>query len=343
MKNNFIIAIQPDKESYSDRWINYCKLNNFSFKLVDVYKPDIISQLKGCSHFLWNFRLGSKDLLLAKQLLYSVENMGIKVYPNFNTVWHYDDKVGQKYLLESIEASLVKSDVFYDEFSAINWANTTTFPAVFKLRGGASSMNVKLIKSKSQALDLIKRAFSKGFYGKPYDFRMKQNWMKFKRDKSYKYLIGTLAGIKNYLFPTNQQKLNNVIEKGYLYIQKFLPNNDFDIRIFIIGDRALGIKRMVRENDFRASGSNMVIFSKNEIDINCVKIAFETNKKLKAQSVAFDFIFDHNDEPKIVEISYASVAKGYDLCEGYWDSNLQWYSGKFIAENWILEDLLDLK
>ncbi len=40
---------------------------------------------------------------------------------------------------------------------------------------------------------------------------------------------------------------------------------------------------MVREGDFRASGSGNMKFEKREFDERCIKIAFETNKKLKSQ------------------------------------------------------------
>ncbi len=344
MKNIINIAIQHTVGSYSDRWIDYCKQNNYNYKLVDCYKSDIFKQLDGCTHFLWHFKHSRlKDMLFAKQLLYSISNMGIKVFPNYNTVWHFDDKIGQKYLLESIGAPLVNSYVFYDKISALEGVNKASYPFVFKLRGGAGSSNVKLIKSKAQALKVINVAFSKGFYSKPPAHRMKENWIKFKRNKSFSYIRETLGGLKNYLFQTHQQKLDNKIEKGYLYFQEFLPTNDFDIRIVVIGNRANASKRVVRENDFRASGSGLSLYSKDEIDERCVKIAFEISKKLNSQSVAFDFIFGKNNEPKIVEISYATPTKVHDPCEGYWDNNLKWYSGHFISEYWIIEDLLRLK
>ena len=60
----------------------------------------------------------------------------------------------------------------------------------------------------------------------------------------------------------------------------FIPQNDFDIRVIVTGNKAIAIKRMNRKNDFRASGSGYILYDKNEIDIRCVKIAFEVNKKL---------------------------------------------------------------
>jgi glutathione synthase/RimK-type ligase-like ATP-grasp enzyme len=83
----------------------------------------------------------------ARQLIMSIERMGIRSFPNYNNCWHFDDKIGQKYLLEAIGASIVPSYVFYDKDEAIEWVNSTLFPKVFKLRGGASSLNVRLVKN----------------------------------------------------------------------------------------------------------------------------------------------------------------------------------------------------
>jgi hypothetical protein len=61
--------------------------------------------------------------------------MGIKVFPNIHTCWHFNDKVGQKYMLESIEAPLVPSYAFYDQKEAMDWVEKTNFPGLtFKMR-----------------------------------------------------------------------------------------------------------------------------------------------------------------------------------------------------------------
>jgi glutathione synthase/RimK-type ligase-like ATP-grasp enzyme len=85
------------------------------------------------------------------------------VFPDFRTAWHFDDKVAQKYLFEAIGAPLVPSYVFFDKQEALRWAELTTFPKVFKLRGGAGSQNVSLVKTKQECIKLIHKAFGKGF------------------------------------------------------------------------------------------------------------------------------------------------------------------------------------
>lgn len=129
-------------------------------------------------------------------------------------------------------------------------------------------------------------------------------------------------------------------EKGYVLFQEFLPGNSFDIRIIVIGGRAFAIKRFVRENDFRASGSGLIEYDRDSIDIRCVQIAFDVFNKLDAQCLAFDFVFDKNNMPLIVEINYGYAKEGYDPCPGYWDKDLNWVAGRFNSLHWIIDDII---
>src|SRR5690606_22854792 len=105
-------AIHHRKGSFSDRWIEYCENNNVSYKIVNCYDSDIIEQVKGFDVVMWHYHHAHpKDILTAKRILFALEHSGIKVFPDFNTAWHFDDKVAQKYLLEAIGAPLVPSYV----------------------------------------------------------------------------------------------------------------------------------------------------------------------------------------------------------------------------------------
>lgn len=332
------IAIHHTPGSFSDRWIEYCKVNNIPYKIVNAYDSNIISLLKDCDAFMWHHNHGNyKDVLFAKQLLYSLQTAGIKVFPNFNTCWHFDDKVGQKYLLESVGAPLVPSYVFYSKKEALNWIKHVTFPKVFKLRGGAGAANVKLVSSRTAAKSLIKRAFGRGFPQFDRLGYLKERFNKFKSGKDS--FIGILKGFVRLFIPTEFSRLHPN-EKGYIYFQDFIPNNDFDIRIIVVKDKAFGLKRFTRKGDFRASGSGNLHYDKKDISEECVKIAFEVADKLDSQSIAFDFIFD-GIKPLIVEISYGYSIKAYDKCEGYWDKNMNWYQGEnFDICGWMVENLI---
>ena len=325
---------------FSGRWIEYCEYNNIPYEIVNAYDSDIIEKLKDFDYFLWQHTQAKyEDLLMAKQLLYSLELSGIKVFPDFRTTWHFDDKIGQKYFLESIKAPMVSSYVFYSKSKTRDWINKTSFPKVFKLRGGAGSMNVFLAKNKNKAISLTNKAFGKGFDSLNWKYRFNEEIRKFKEGEGR---IKNLLGLIFILFKKYPNDYSKFVgnEKGYAYFQDFIPDNKFDIRVIVIGDKAFAIKRMNRKDDFRASGSGTIIYKKEEINERCIEIAFEVNKKIQAQCIAYDFVFDSENNPLIIEISFAFSPSGYDKCEGYWDSNMNWYKGSFSPYGWIIESLI---
>jgi glutathione synthase/RimK-type ligase-like ATP-grasp enzyme len=130
-------------------------------------------------------------------------------------------------------------------------------------------------------------------------------------------------------------------DKGYVYFQDFIPNNNFDIRIVVIGDKAFAEKRMVRKGDFRASGGGNNLFDRNEIPEECVKVSFEVAEKLQSQSCYFDYVFGADGKPSVVEVSYCSEVRAYDACPGYWSKNMEWHEGKFNPQAWMVQDLVN--
>ncbi len=335
------IAIHKRPGSFSDRWISYCQANNIPHKIVNCYDSDILKQLNDCDGLMWHWSHGDyRDQNFARQLIFSVEKMGLKVFPDYNTCWHFDDKVAQKYLLESINAPLVPSFVFYDKDSACEWINKTDYLKVFKLRGGAGALNVKLVNSKKQAKALVRKAFGRGFPLVNYLSGLKQRIWIFKRDRNIKAMIHFVAGIVRIFYPHKGIKLLPR-QKGYVYFQDFFPNQLFDDRVIIIGGRAIAIRRHNRANDFRASGSGIIDHNPDLINTEAIKVAFNVAKKIGSQSLAFDFLYDDHGNPFIVEISYCyAVGPAYDSCPGYWDDALVWHKDQVDPQRYIIEDFI---
>lgn len=330
-----MIAIHNSKLDFHPRWISYCEKKNIPYRLVDCYENNIIRQLAGCDTLMWHFHQNNpKDILFAKQLMFSLQQAGIKVFPDFNTAWHFDDKVGQKYLLEAISESFARSWVFYDKKKALAWADNASFPKVFKLRGGAGSQNVRLVKSKKQATKLINRAFNKGFSNYNAWDSLKERLRKYKLHKAS--LFEVIKGAVRLVYPPPYTKVLGR-EVGYVYFQEYYKGNDSDTRIIVVGDKAFALKRMVRTNDFRASGSGSINYSKEEIDERCVKNAFMINRELNAQCIAYDYVFDSNNDIVLIEVSFGFSAGAYDDCEGYWDKEFNWYPGKFNPYGWMVD------
>lgn len=337
------IAIHKRKGSFSDRWILYCEQNNIPFKVVNCYDTNIIEQLRDCKALMWHHHHGNyKDTLFAKGLLFSLEQAGVRVFPDFNTSWHFDDKVGQKYLMESINAPVVPTYIFYDKKTALEWISSTTFPKVFKLRGGAGSANVKLIQTKEQAKKLVKRAFNKGFPLNNRIYGLKETYRKLRQTPDIKTVILAMKVMVRFVFPKHKTDHLLADQKGYVYFQDFIPKNDFDDRIIIIGAKAIAIRRYNRENDFRASGSGIIKHDPTLFNKESIKIAFDITKKLNAKSLAFDFIYNEDNKPLVVEISYTySQGAAYDNCPGYWDEKLNWHEDQVDPQRFIIEDFLN--
>ena len=133
------------------------------------------------------------------------------------------------------------------------------------------------------------------------------------------------------------------VQKGYVYFQDYIPNNLYDIRVIVTGDKAFAIKRIVRENDFRASGSGNIVYDKSEINEKCVELAFKANEKIRSQSIGFDFVIDERNNPLIVEISYGYSMYAYDKCPGYWTKDMIWHESSFIPQYWQIENLINSK
>lgn len=69
------------------------------------------------------------------------------------------------------------------------------------------------------------------------------------------------------MFTTTEISKCQPSEKGYVYFQDFIPGLDSGIRIQVIQNKIFGLKRFVRDNDFRASSSeDFIEFNPNSFD-----------------------------------------------------------------------------
>lgn len=336
-----VLAIHNDMNSYSKRWVEYCVEKDIDYKLVDCYSTAVVAQVKGCDALFWHHNHADyKDVIFAKQLLFSLQQCGVKTFPDFNTGWHFDDKLGQKYLFESCEVNAAKSYVFYTRGAAKKWVRETTFPKVFKLRGGASASNVKLVKTSSDAKRLIKKAFNAGFPLVDTLGLFKDTYRLYKQGKSSKDEVKFF--LNAYFFPKKYKYHLLPRQKGYVYFQEFIPNDGFDYRVQITGKYAICMVRYARKDDFRASGGHHNKFDKSLIPLDVIKFAFQVYKKLKLQSCALDIV-RHNgtNELFLIETSYCYGIDKDEFDHGYWDEEGNWYNKPFDSRDWMVDLILN--
>lgn len=334
------IGIHYREGSYSERWIEYCQEHKIDYKIVNAYDTDIVEQLSDCDVFMWHHHQANyKDALFAKQLLFSLEQAGKVVFPDFNTGWHFDDKLGQKYLFEANHVQAAPAYVFFSKKDAYAWIEKATFPKVFKLRGGAGAANVMLVKGRRQARRFVRKSFGRGwkyFSGLRY---FKDRWKFFlKGDISIFQLLKSGGRL---FIPIEAGKMLPK-HKGYIYFQEFIPNDGFDYRIEICGDKCTAWVRYVRKNDFRASGGHDNHADKELIPHDVLLFAFEIADKLKLQAAALDIVrHKETGELFLIENSYCYGADDDEFEHGYWDKNGVFHDEKFNGLDWMIETVID--
>jgi glutathione synthase/RimK-type ligase-like ATP-grasp enzyme len=340
------IGIHPDLigvESYSDKWRVFLEERGAETRILNLLASDALVQAQSCQGIMWRWGHNPQDKQSARRILYTIEHhLGIPVFPNSRTAWHYDEKVAQYYLLQTLQAPMPKTWLFWKREDAVAWSKTASYPFVLKLSAGAGSANVLKVHSRQEANSLIERVFDQGIF--PYTLSHRENivtWPHFRMQINA--LLGRFRASWLYVWSNKYPPLPPVWwrpERNYGYFQEFLTGNAFDTRITVIGDRAFGFRRLNRPEDFRASGSGLIDYAPEKIDIRCVDTAFRLSRDGEFQSMAYDFLFDRG-EPVVVEISYTFADRAVYNCPGHWCADLSWVGTQMWPEEAQAEDFLN--
>ena len=334
------------RQSFSDRWAQLLRDAGHECRLVDATRPDFFERLEGCDGFMWWYAHLPFPRHFARRVVAAVEHgMGIPVFPTWKTVWHFDDKVGQDYLLRAAGLPTPQTRVFWYRRAAVEYCRAAAYPLVFKLAGGITSENVLLLRDFGEAEYWINRMFGEGLItlNKPAVHGFGDVIQRL-RDAARLMVKG--------LPPRGS--LRNDPQRGYFFAQEFLAGNEYDTRVTVIGDRAFAFRRFNRPNDFRASGSGRIDFDPARIDPGMVRLAFRAQRALGSQSLAIDGMYRNaagspRGERLICEISYYYEGWALAACPGHWrlrgepdSGRLDWVEGSLGPEDAILEDFVDL-
>ena len=343
------IAIQPDEmslprgrgtQSFSKRWVARLREAGHEPVLVDANRPDFFEQVKGCDGFMWTILQPTYSRHFGRRVLAALEHAtNIPVFPSWKTIWHFDDKIGQYHLLRAAGLPTPTSWVFWHRHEAVEFCRTATYPLVLKLASGIMSRNVELLHNFGQAEYWINRLFGEGLVTLEKPKLEGFNGVRRRARDSLRLLVKGL--------PPNPAP-HSEIQRGYVLFQEFLPGNEFDHRVTVVGNRAFAFRRLNRPGDFRASGSGRIEWEPEKIDLAMVRMAFAAQRKLESQSFAMDGIY-RDGTPVIVEISYLYDSWAIAACPGHWelrgepeDGRLEWVEGRMWPEDAILDDFIAL-
>jgi hypothetical protein len=307
---------------YSARWIERLRELGVEHVVADMKKDGALANLADCDGLMWHWFHLPNDKQSVPKILDAVE-LGLKkkVWPNHATRFHFDEKTAQHYFFQAIGAPYIKSWAFWKKPEAMAFLAQAAYPLVFKLSSGAGSTNVQLIRSRAEGERIASLMFGHGIYAsRP------------KNEPVGDRLRRLLTGNPNVFFQ---------VHKNYAYFQEFLPGNDHDIRITVIGGRAFGFIRYNRDNDFRASGSGKISYDLAKIPLEAVRVAHQISQRQGFQSMAYDFLYDKEGAVAIGEISYGYMDSAVHACPGHWDRDLNWHEGHVWPQDAHVDDFLD--
>lgn len=331
------------RKDFSKEWCKTLIEQGVQVETINLLASDALEKAKTFDGIMWHWFHNPSDNQSAPHILRVIEKeLHIPVFPDINTSWHFDNKIAQYYLFKSLNLPTPETWLFWDKDLALEWSYTAIYPLVFKLSTGASSANVILVEDQQEASLLIDLCFRGGIWSNQIGLYEKKPKLPhsmndlrifwYRLNHAFQYLF-------NRTYPPLPQPYWKP-EYGYIYFQEFLPDNKFDTRITVIGDRAFGFSRINRKDDFRASGGGNIDYQLDKIDLRCVEIAFNTSKQCKFQSMAYDFLFKNN-QPVIGEISYGYADWAIHDCHGHWNSNLEWIEGHMWPQTAHIEDFLN--
>ncbi len=336
-----IVAIQRDefKDGPSaPRWAELLAAAGHTVRWVNVYHADILSQLEGCAGFLWRFGQKHGQANVARRLLPVLEReLNLLVYPDQNSCWYFDDKIALAHLFSALRIPTPRTWVWFDRAAAGEWARRADYPLVLKLWEGAGSENVRLVRTAAEAQRWIDLLFGHGTY------LLADRWV---RPLGLRHRLAALARLllqgRGPAPPADRWELH----KNYALFQEYVPDNDFDTRVTVIGRRAFAYRRFNRPDDFRASGSGRGEWDPASIAADAVRVAFRAARRLRSSSAAFD-ILRHHGRPMIVEVCYTYVSWLIHNCPGHWELHgepetgaLEWVPGAMWPEEAQIADFV---
>ncbi len=328
-----IVQHNGEEQSFSARWTELAAGVGIEAQLVDVERGDLFSALRDIDGFLWRFGFDPWSLQVARRVLPAIEQgLDIPVFPSWKTCWHFEDKISQSYLMRAASIPAPETWIFWNRSEALSFCERARYPLVAKLGVGIQSNNVRMLNDECEAKDIVEQLFGAGLDTLQPPTSQAKRALRH-RWQALRLILG--------------KPLPETLQQGYFYVQEYLPDNEFDTRVTVIGNRAFAFRRFNRPGDFRASGSGRIDFEPESIDPDTIELAFDVARKLGTQSIAIDGL-RRGEERVIGEMSYTYAAWALRDCPGHWirgasgeRGDLQWVPGQLRAEDAIFADFLD--
>ncbi|HDP78285.1 MAG TPA: ATP-dependent carboxylate-amine ligase [Mesotoga infera] len=290
-------------------WVKYehfLKKNSIPYELFEHRTSDWLEKARKYDLIIWSLDSGPWEHEEIKRKITIIENnLGIRSFPTLPEMMLYDNKLMEVELLQLYKLPVAETFISHSYREVEETIHKLTYPQVSKMSKGSTSEEVFLVQSPGAAKKIANSSFSR--YGR------KTHW------------------------PCYRQK-------DYVYFQKFVEGEKYDLRIIVSANMITGYFRDCPERDFRASGGHKV--RKTDLPIEAIEIALKVFHELSDSSIAVDMIKSAEGDYKIIELSQFTWSRtpvrlavnGYP---GYYllhkDGRLEFKHGMFWNEDEILK------
>jgi glutathione synthase/RimK-type ligase-like ATP-grasp enzyme len=259
------IGLIQDKgpSPYWTRYAHFLENNSIPFEFYNIHDHD------------WLQKGREFDVIMGKPIsaAYELDEFQNKFFilqkqlnkfclPSFEEVFLYENKLIEAYLSEVYRFPFIQTYSSFDKADALLLAEHLRYPCVSKIVPGSGSVGVELIHTKDQAKKIINQVFSS-------------------------------QGRKIHILYERQ--------KNFVYFQDYIPNDGYDIRVIVVGEKVFGFYRKAPKGDFRASG--MKIEEKRDLPSEAMKIARKVNETLNSPLLVVDMLHGNDGNYYINEIS----------------------------------------
>ncbi len=303
--------------SYVENYERILRQSGLEFETLRFSDPDFWDKATSATHFIARFKGFEPDLAIGHSILPWIEKAGVKCMPDYNSFQFSGDKLrlAAFYAAERIPAP--RTDPVFSMRDVEEWKKSVgTYPVVGKLRKGASSANVILIRDARQLDRIASRLFS----GRMVDGQMD---------------------------PTVAENVKSIVKRRLrmiepcLLLQEFAPGNSGDHRVSVIGGRAFYFRRGNRPGDFRASGSGIFSYDVASANREAIDMALAMSREYVFPMMVYDFLTE--PRPLLVEMNYAAVGAAIAGCPGYFscDGTFTEHDGR-MPQWYQLTDFLEI-
>ena len=309
-----LLGIAVDKTGWWRRFEETAESLGLHHEVFEIERSDWMDRVDRYGYVLWRPNLDPPFGEEAKEKIFFMErHLGRRVFPNWSTFWHYDNKRAQAYFFRRYGVPSPETFVSFLEEDARTYLEGRALPLVSKRAGGASSDEVRSLVDTRAARRELRRVFSRP------------------------PLTRALARLGISL------RMSSRSQSGYVLWQEMVPGNRRDLRVTVIGRRyAFAYYRNNRPGDFRASGSGLIDYevpTPTREMCYCIGLCREHD----FDSMAFDIVY-RGDQFQILEMSYAFVDRLIHQVPGHYtleDGQLQFHPGHVWPQELVVRHVRD--